>query len=282
MKTNISLIAAQVETARIPSLGKDLEVYFADEICTVRGTVTATAAAVGAYVSAGGAAIPTGGRDLCARIKNPSALGSGGAMAITLNVVLEDDTVDTAVATFDIPTYTDAVNLNRFPMGTTSDFVPTTVANAAKQVKSITSLASVANMTPGNEFEICTTPDLSQFTHISCIEGADGKFNMPEVIEIACGGNASEFTRLGMVKSNPLSIKFKDRGALEQLNRFNGCRGTVRMDLKKDGSVLAAYFLYSGYYVMANTERGTGDDVDMATSEGPYQRFFIGYARVPA
>jgi hypothetical protein len=137
-------------------------------------------------------------------------------------------------------------------------------------------------MVAGNKFEILTTPNAADFVHISCVDGSSGKFNMPKIIEIACGGNASEFTRMGMTESNPLSINFKDRGVLEQLNRFNGVKGTVRIDQNKDESVLAGYILYSGYYVMANTERGSGDDEDKATSEGPYERFLVGYPRVSA
>lgn len=277
MNLNLSLATSTIDIARKPEIGLESEVYFAPENCSLLGTLRTTAAAVGAYVSAGGGQIPTGGRKIHARISSPKALGVVGAMTITLNVTDEDNAADTAVATFHLPSWSGAGSLNQFPIGITSDFV--LVTSPAKKVKTIVGLASVTNMTAGNQFQIYTTPDDASFVFIEGITSKGGKFNQQSIVEIPDVYNPAAWTKLGRGESNPVAIGFKDRGALEQLNRFNGSQGTLRIDVVKEGSILAQRQLYSGYYVRAMTERGDGDDVVMATSEGPYEQFLIGYPR---
>ena len=280
MKFNLSMTAAQVPIARKPEIGVESEVYFAPENCLLLGRVRATGAATAEYVTEGGLGIPTSGRDVAVRVLSPDCIGNGGAMAITFDVVLDDDAVDTAVATFHLPTWSGAGSLNRFPIGITSDLVPATPANAAKKIKTITGLDSVANMTAGNTFQVYTTPNIGDFVFIECTTSKGGKYNLPSIVEIECGYNPAAYTKLGVGESNPLSIEFKTRGALEQLNRFNGSQGTIRMDIVKDGIVTAQRDLYSGYFVRTMADRGAGNDEVLATSEGPYDQFLIGYPRV--
>jgi hypothetical protein len=280
MKLNVALASTDVETARLPGLAKDYNIYFAPEVCVERATLVATGATAGTYTSSGGAAIPTGGRDIVARISSNYAVGVTGAMAITLDVTLDDDTTGTAVATFHIPTYTDAVNLNRFPLGVCADFVPAGAGNSTKKIKAITGLNAVANMTAGNKFEILTTPNSADFVFISLVNSFNAPFPQPKVVKIADNQKEAAFTRVGMMPAEDLTVKFKDRGALEQLNRFNGARGTFRADVIKDGVVLSAYYLFSGAYVVAKPEVGTGDDEVVSTSEGTYEKHLVGYARV--
>lgn len=280
MKLNLTMTAAQVPVARKPEIGEESEVYFAPESCQLLGRVRATGAATGEYTSAGGVGLPTAGRDLLVRVLSSDCIGTGGAMAVTFNVILDDDLADTAVATFDIPTWSGAGSLNRFPIGISSDLKPAGVGNSAKKIKSIVSLASTANMTVGNTFQVYSTPNLADFVFIECTTSKGGKYNLPSIVEIACGYNPAAFTKLGVGESNPLSIEFKTRGALEQLNRFNGSQGTIRMDIVKDGIVTSQRDLFSGYYVRTMAERGSGNDEVLATSEGPYDQFLIGYPRV--
>lgn len=279
MKLNLAITLAQVAAARKPEIGVESQVYFAPENCQLLGTVTALTATTGTYVSAGGAAIPTAGRDVVIRCLSPDLIGVGGVMALTFNVTYEGAISDTAVATFDLPTWSGAGSLNRFPIGICTDFVPTTVGNAAKKITAIGTLVSVANMTPGNAFQLYSTPLTADFVFIDASTSKGGAFNLPSIVEIPDGYNAAGYTKLGRSESNKLSIGFRDRGYLEQLNRFNGSQGTIRMDIVKDGSVLAQRLLYSGYFVRASTERGDGDNIVEAKTEGPYDQFLIGYPR---
>ncbi len=279
MKLNLAITLAQVAVARKPEIGVESQVYFAPENCQIMGTFQALTATTGEYISAGGSGIPAAGRDVVIRCLSPDLIGVGGAMAITFNVTYEGTITDTAVATFHLPSWSAAGSLNRFPIGICSDLVPTTIGNAAKKITAIGTVVSCANMTPGNKFQVYTTPLLEDFVFIDATTSKGGQFNLPSIVEIPDGYNAAGYTKLGRSESNKLSIGFRDRGYLEQLNRFNGSQGTIRMDIVKDGSVLAQRLLYSGYFVRSSTERGDGDDHVDAKAEGPYEQFLIGYPR---
>jgi hypothetical protein len=280
MKMNLAMTAAQVPVARKPEIGVESEVYFAPESCQLLGQVRATGATTGEYTSAGGLGLPAAGRELVVRILSPECIGNGGAMAVTFSVTLEDDTTDAAVATFDLPAWSGAGSLNRFPIGICSDLKPSGAGNSAKKIKAILSLTSMANQTVGNTFQLYSTPLATDFVFIECTTSKGGKYNLPSIVEIACAYNPAAYTKLGVGESNPLAIEFKTRGALEQLNRFNGSQGTIRMDIVKDGIVTAQRDLFSGYYVRTMSDRGSGNDEVLATSEGPYDQFLIGYPRV--
>ncbi len=279
MKLNLSITAAQVDSARKPELGWESKAYFAPENCILVASVLATAAAVGELTSAGGLGIPVAGRDLLCRVSSAFAAGAGGNMTVKIGVTMDDDTVDTATATFQVPTYT-ASSVNQFPMGVSSDFVPDTIGNIAKKIKTITGLTSVTNQTPGNAFELYTTPESATFVYIDVTRSKGGALNLPGYVEIPDRLNPAAFVKLGRGESNKIKLEYETRGALEQLGRFNGSTGTLRLDVLKDDKVLSERIMFTDYIVRANGDRGDGNDVVKNTSEGPYQRFFIGYARV--
>jgi hypothetical protein len=277
MKLNLSITSAQVPVARGPLIGEEVEVYFAPENCTLLGTLRATAAAVGEYTSAGGLGIAATGRELVLRAASSNLTGvAGSAMTATFNVTVEGSVVDTAVATFHIPTWS-ASSLNKFPIGIAVDVIP--VTNPTLKILTITSLASVTNMVAGNKFELFSTPASTDFQFIECTRGKGGMLNLPGIVEIPCGRNPSAFTKLGRGESNKLKIAFANRGALEQLARFNGHQGTIRFDIIKDDSVLAERRLFTDFYVRANGDMPDTGAVEYE-AEGPYTSFFLGYPRV--
>lgn len=279
MKCNLAVTTAQVDTARKPEIGLESKVFFAPENCVLRGTLDCSAAAVGVYTSAGGADIPVAGRDVIVRVNSPKCMGVVGAMAVTFNVTLEGSIVDTATATFDLPTWSGAGILNLFPIGICADLVPTTPANLTKKVMIVGTLVSVANMTVGNQFQLYTTPLTPDFIEIEAVTTKGGAFNLPEPVPIASGRNPAMWMKLGRGTIEKLSIGFADRGYLEQLNRFNGSQGTIRIDAVKDGYVTAQRLIYSGWFVRCSTDRGDGDAVADAKAEGSYEQFMIGYMR---
>jgi hypothetical protein len=280
MKLNLSIATADVPNMRSPIIGEDVQVYFAAENCLHLGTVRATGTTTGEYTSAGGLGIPVGGRECFVRVNSSNCRGNASsAMAVTFNVILDDDDEDTAVATFHLPTWAPSGSKNVWPYGMSADLVPAGVGNSAKKIKTIVGLASVANMTAGNGFELFTSPDSASFTFIDCCRGKGGALNLPGIIEIACGRNPSAYTKLGRGESNPLKIEFVNRGALEQLAIYNGFQGTIRFDIVKDDAYLSERRLFTGFFVRSNGEMpDTGEA--MNTAEGPYTSFAIGYPRV--
>lgn len=280
MRLNLSIATADVTASRDPIIGEDAQVYFAPENCEHLGSIRCTGVSAAEYTSAGGLGIPTGGRDCQVRINSANFRGDGSsAPTVTFNVVLDDDTSDTAVATFHLPTWAPAGSMNVWPYGIVADLIPATGGNENKKIKSITSLASVANMKAGNGLELFTSPDADSFVYIDCARNKGGAFNLPSIIEIACGRNPAAFTALGRGESNPLRVEFVNRGALEQLAIFNGHQGTLRMDIVKSDSYLTQRQLYTGFFVRSNGDiPDTGESLN--TAEGPYTRFMIGYQRV--
>lgn len=281
MKLNLSVDAADVEVARSPIIGEDVQVYFSPENCQSLGSVRALTATTAEFTSAGGVGIPSGGRECFIRIASSKCQGVGGAMTVTLNVTLDDDTAGTAVATFHLPEWAPSGSLNYWPYGMAADLIPFGAGNSAKKIKAVTGVSSVVNMKPGNTFEIFTSPNADNFKFIDCCRGKGGMLNLPGIIEIACGRNPSAYTKLGRGESNPLKVEFINRGALEQLAIYNGQQGTLRFDIVKDDAILAERRLFTGFWVRSN---GDMPDVGeaMNTAEGPYTSFAIGYFRVPA
>lgn len=279
MKLNIAVAAADVAIARSPLIGEDVVVRFAPEVCTLLGQVRTTGATAGTYTSAGGLQIPTGGRDVQVRIAGNKCRGvTGSAMTVTFDVTLDDDSSDTATATFHIPTWaTEQGNL--FPIGISADLIPTTVGNVNKKIKAIVGLDSVTNMVAGNRFELFCTPNDASFVEIEGCRGKGGALNMPEVIQIPAGREPVAWTKLGRGKSNPLKIENVSRGALEQLSRYSGHQGTLRFDFVKDDAVTAQIQLYSGFWPQAMGDIPDTGEV-ITTAEGAYEKFLIGYMRV--
>ena len=234
---------------------------------TVGGTTTAiilTAIVAAANDATLNIAIANG---TCAGITNAATsahttTGTSGAMTVQFNVVLADATLDTATATFHIPSYTTS-QANAFPIGVSSDLIPDTPANADKKIRSLVSLAAVANMNPSNRFQVWATPNNESFVFIESTRGKGGQFNLPGLVQVPDGYNPSAFVKLGRGESHNLTIEFMDRGSLEQLNRFNGHEGTIRFDIVKDDSVLSQRILY---YVRATSERGDGNTEVVAKS----------------
>ena len=279
MKFNLAITTSQVDAARKPEIGVESKVFFAPENCVLRGTVDCTGATTGVYTSAGGADIPTAGRDVVLRIHSPNCKGLTGAMAVTFNVTLEGAITDTAVATFDLPTWSGAGGLNQFPIGICADLVPATIGNIAKKVTAIGSLVSVANMVVGNQFQVYQTPLVTDFVEIEACTTKGGAFNLPEPVPVPSGYNPAAWMKIGRGTIEKLSVGFADRGYLEQLNRFNGAQGCLRIDAVKDGFITAQRLLYSGWFVRCSTERGDGDAIVEAKAEGSYEQFMIGYMR---
>jgi hypothetical protein len=279
MKLNLSVAAADVETARSPIIGEDVQVYFSPENCSLLASVRALTDTTAEFTSAGGVGIPVAGRECFVRIASSKCQGVGGAMAVTLNVTLDDDSTDTAVATFHLPTWAPSGSMNYWPYGTASDLIPAGSGNSAKKIKAITGVNAVANMKPGNTFEIFTSPNSTDFKFIDCCRGKGGMLNLPGILEIACGRNPSAYTKLGRGESNALKVEFINRGAMEQLAIFNGQQGTLRFDIVKDDAILAERRLFTGFWVRSN---GDMPDVGeaMNTAEGPYTSFALGYMRV--
>ncbi len=281
MKLNLLVAAAHTELARNPEVGHNSEVYFSPEVMKMHGVVTTTAATTASYRAEGGAPLPDAGRFLHARLSSENVLGGAGAMVITLNVILDDASADTAVATFDLPTHTPFTG-NIFPLGSSRDFVPAGVGNEDKKIRSVVSVASVANMPVNAKFEIWSSPDESSFVFLDCARTKGGDEVLPMNIPIACGKDPQAHTVSGRPETKNLSLSFASRGGMEQLERFNGYTGTIRLDVVKGDVAITERKFYTNVLPAVNTSRGDGNDEVTATGEMLYKRFLKGYFTIAA
>jgi hypothetical protein len=279
MKLNLLLAAGLVDIARLPELGHNSQAYFAPEVCKNHGVVTTTGATTATWRSNGGAPLPDAGRILHARLSSENVVGSGGAMVITLNVILDDEgdpLVGTAVATFDLPTHTPFTG-NIFPIGASRDFIPAGEGNANKKIRSVTSVASVANMPLNAQFEIWSTPNDESFVYLDCGRSKGGEEVLPMQVPIACGKDPQAYTVSGRPDTKTVSFTFANRGNMEQLGRFNGTLGTFRIDVIKGDVAICERIIYNNVQPNVSVPRGDGNEDVVGTSEMLYNRFLKGY-----
>lgn len=276
MKLNLLLASSLVDIARLPEIGHHSQAYFAPEVCKNHGVVSTTAPTTATWRSNGGAPLPDAGRILHARLSSENVLGGAGAMTITLDVILDDATATTAVATFDLPTHTPFTG-NIFPIGASRDFVPTGLGNADKKIRSVVGVDSVANMPANAQFEIWSTPDDESFVYLDCGRSKGGEEVLPMQVPIACGKDPQAYTVSGRPETKNVSFTFANRGNMEQLGRFNGTLGTFRIDVVKGDVAIAERIIYNNVQPNVSVPRGDGNDDVIGTSEMLYNRFLKGY-----
>lgn len=286
MKLNLGPFnATEIELGIKPKTGLECLGYFSLENCVRLGRVRCTGASAAGYTSAGGAGIPAispngsaaVGRHVVCRVVGSGARGgSGGAMTVRFDVILEDDAVDTATATFTLPAWA-TVNPNAFGFGTSRDLIPDTLANAGKKIKAITGLDAVTNQQAGNQFEIFTTPNEADFYEIVGLTDKGGAMDGPSQVSIADRYDPQRWTKLGRGTLKELTLGFRDMGAVDQMNRFNGMEGTLRYDILKEDTVIWERKLFTGFRPMIDSTMAEGDEEVVATASGIFSDALFGY-----
>ncbi len=286
MKLNLGPFSAvEIGLGIKPKTGLECLGYFSLENCVRLGRVRCTGASAGGYTSAGGAGIPavspTGaasvGRNVVCRVIGAGARGgAGGAMTVRFDVVLDDDAVDTATATFTLPTWA-TVNPNAFGYGTCRDLVPDTIGNVNKKIKAVTGLDAVTNQTSGNQFEIFTTPEENTFFEIVGLTDKGGAMDGPSQVSIPDRYDPQRWTKLGRGTLKELTLGFRDMGAVDQMNRFNGMEGTLRYDILKEDEVIWERKLFTGFRPMIDSTMAEGDEEVIATASGIFSDALFGY-----
>lgn len=286
MKLNLGpFTAAEIGLGIKPKTGLECLGYFSIENCVPLGIVRCTGAAAGAFTSAGGAGIPvlspTGaaavGRQIACRVVGAGARGgAGGAMTVRFDVVMDDDEVDTATATFTVPTWA-TIGANVFGYGTCRDLVPDTIGNVNKKIKTITGLDAVTNQTAGNQFQLFTTPNEADFYEIVGLTDKGGAMDGPSQVSIADRYDPQRWTKLGRGTLKELSLGFRDMGAVDQMNRFNGMEGTLRYDILKEDQVIWERKLFTGFRPMIDSTMSEGDEEVVATASGIFSDALFGY-----
>jgi len=267
---------AEQEIGFKPEIGLETKIYFAPEVASLLGAFRATAAADGAYTSAGGPQIPTDGREVVAVVSSPQGAVGTAAMSLTFNVTLDDDTSDTATADFAIPTYSQFTG-NVWGFGVARDLVPDTPANAGKKIKAIGSFDSCAGLAAGIQFALYSVPNLADFTFIGNTTSKELPSDIPIQVAIPEDRDPAAYVKTGRGEIGEVSIGFRYKGLSEQLTRFNGIPGTLRADIDKEGVVVWERHLFTGFRPQVNASRPDGNGEVEATASGIYRTFMSGY-----
>lgn len=180
--------------------------------------------------------------------------------------------VGTAVATFDPPATAQDASFN-FPSGLAVDIVPTGDGNAARGIRSVTSIASVAGGHAGNKFFVVALPDASSYTEVMCATDKTIAVPVRKSIAIACRFNGARWVKGG--RSEPPTAEFTGKyvGYGDGLPRVNGQRVTVKVESRKDDRILTERLILTGWRPTVGIKKGDGDAEAEATANGMYEMF---------
>lgn len=278
--TSLTAVAStQIGIAQAPEIGADTEqVLFAPFLPVLLGHIVT--GPTNTWTPVANAVVPADYK-LVARVAKASLLGAtlspAASVVVTMDLSLTGASSSAHTATFVVPSYTtDQRNIWREFI--IRDLVPTTGADETKAVVSITSLTSVTGAANGCTIEIWAMPPREAYTYIECVTTKSGGVPVDKIIPIPCGRDPQRHTKRGRRDLASLSVSFPYKGAMDQLAKFNGLKGTLCIITVKDGVVPTEISYFSGYIPAATPDRGDGDDIVTATSEGTYENYFVGYS----
>lgn len=256
-----------------PEIGAEMGVYASYAPFGIVYGIQQTAVDAAASVSVAGVyTMPVAGCDLQLVTKN--AVRSDVELVVTLDVVDEDDTATTAVATFAPPSYAADQSFN-FQLATGVDFVP--VTGSTKKIKSITGIASVAGGALGNKFDVVALPPEDSWFSIGCNRSEDLVTPYPNSLNIACGRDASAYVKSGRNVVGSLTVDAAYKTSGEGLARLGGAKVSVMMVSQRDDRIVAERTVIGGWRPQPQTPKGDGDDESVTSAEGMYEKVAFFY-----
>jgi hypothetical protein len=278
--TSLTAVSStQLGIAQAPEIGADTDqVLFAPFLPVLLGhIVTGT---TNTWTPVANAVIPSDYK-LVGRVAKAPLLGANyspaASVVVEMSLSVTGSAASAHTATFVVPSYT-TDQRNVWREFVIRDLIPTTGADESKQVLSVTSLTSVTGAAIGCTIEIWAMPPREAYTYIECVSTKSGGVPVDKIIPIPCGRDPQRHTKRGRRDLASLSITYPYKGALDQLAKFNGLKGTLCIITTKDGVTPTEISFFSGYIPAATPDRGDGDDIVTATSEGTYENYFVGYA----
>lgn len=274
--TPAAIEAADLEAALAPAIGGEAKVFISEDPFQVVADVRQPAIASGVMTLNTAFSLPAGGKDL-ALVVDRSGARSAVEMSVTLNVVFDDDSTGTVVATFDVPDRAPSQRYS-FPQGAAVDFIGQG-GGANKKVKTVSSLQAVVGGAVNNRFEVIALPELESYVLVGCTNQANFRLPVGNSLPIPCGLNPSRFTKRGRGEPGTLNVIEKYSDYLLGLTRTNGLFVTGMVEIQKDERILTDRFVVGSWRPMASPEIGDGEDIATANGEGNFSAFAIFTAR---
>ena len=260
-----AITTAELDSAQAPLLGGEWKIYASHVPAVLIGQIALTAAATGAYVDNPTTVLPASpGTDL--QIVSDLPLISASDSVVTIDGTGTTDPTLAGIATFTAPSWAQDQSSN-FNPGTAFDFV--TVA-AEKYIAGAITLSSVTNGSKGSHFKIYQLPVLTDWTLIGCSQDFEVNSKSRKSIEIACGMDASAFTKLGMTQVGAFSLKAKLISLADGAPRFEGTRVTIMAEAISDGTVLKERIVLTSALFSVRLTNPEGENPSMSEVEGKY------------
>ena len=264
-----ALSAADQELAKEPEVGAELNVSWSASPFGIITNVEQSGTAAGALVAQPSAYdVPAAGMDM--QVVCLNAVVSTAPIVLTLNVVDEDDSSTTAVATLAKPDWLGDSSAD-LPQGTAFDLTPAT--GASKKIKSVTSVASITYGATGNKFAIVGLP--TSWNGVGCVQSVDPSLAIPGSKALRCGFNPSRFVKAVPGEVSSLTITALYTVVLQGLAALNGLKVCIRVDKKRADRVTVETMVIGGYRPVAKSPGGDGDAETVTTAEGPFENAAI-------
>lgn len=198
-----------------------------------------------------------------------NAVKSDVSIVLTFGVTFDDASTGTATATFVAPDWARDQSFN-FPIGLAVDLIGTGY-DSDKKIKTIDSLDSLAGGSAGARYGIISAPDEADYIQLPCVKNVNPMPPTSESVPIPCGYQAARWTKKGREATPTLSITSADPGAIESLNRLNGFRVTIKLEIVKDDRIMTSRQIYGGWRPKVTPTLPDGNGEAEVTAEGPYE-----------
>ena len=116
---------------------------------------------------------------------------------------------------------------------------------------------------------------MTQFAPVGCTRNKSFDLPIPSSVSIPCGYEASRFVKKGRSEESELELEFVHFSSWSGVERLNGGRCSLLLDVVKDDSIPWERVVLTGHRPNASPNRGDGDDEVLATSSGPYESVLL-------
>ncbi len=269
MRYGVSIPADDLAVANAPEIGGESKVKLSYSEIGIIGQISQTAPGSGTWT----AEVPSfdfGASGVDLALVCETGVKSTVDVVVDLDVTFDDDTQGTARASFIVPSYAKDQSSN-LPIGLAVDVLGQGAGNSDKKIKSVTGISSITGGSKGNRFALVSLPD--DWFDVGCARSKNEQLPVPKSLPIACGLKGSAFNKAGRSEPGQLELKALNFTYGDGLSRLNGHRGSVLVQVYKDGRVLTEQTVYGGYRPTPSTDRGDGDDEVTNSATGNFEAF---------
>lgn len=264
--------SGDIDITEATYLGGEFAVYLAEVPSINLGGIEMYSSGNGATTNAywtprPGASINGAAADLV--IVTAGRLLSSVACTVTFNVVDDLGATVTASATFTPPARSANQGFN-MPRSIAQDL--TVSSGATRQIRSITSVASIVGGSRGAKFSIYQLPNWTDYTLVGDTTTKKWNSKARRAVGIDSGLESDKYVKLGKTGKGELKVNSKFGSIYDGLTRFDGAMTTALLIGIKEDVVTQNNFVFVKYIPTVDLDAPDGDGESMAdAAEGKFQ-----------